>query len=79
MILEGVIYARTSTPTYLTGSLPSCSFAQLHHDLTSHGARPELGIERRREREREREREKGREPGGPDSGMTSNDTMNNSL
>jgi len=44
------------------GSLPSCSFAQLHHDSTSlHGARPELGIERRKEREREREKERKKE------------------
>lgn len=74
MIPEGVIYARASTPTYSaypTGSLPSCSFTQLHHDLTFHGA----GVgDREKERERERERRE-RQPGG----MTSNDTMNNSL
>lgn len=60
MIPEGVIYARASTPTYPTypvESLPSCSFAQPHHDLTSHGAMPELGTGRERDGERERERE----------------------
>lgn len=61
MIPEGIIYARASTPTYSTyptESLPSCSFAQLHHDLTSHGAKPELETERREVRERERNRER---------------------
>lgn len=78
MTPEGVIYARASTPiysTYPTESLPSCSFAQLHHDLTSHGAGPELGTGR----ERDGERETRTQPSRPDDAMTSNDTMNNSL
>lgn len=57
MIPEGVIYAHAITPTYSiypTGpTLPSCSFAQLHHDLTFHGA----GVgDREKERKKETDR-----------------------